>query len=290
MLDKREKRRVMKNKKRRKVVNSLRRSKHLQRIAGVTGKVFEEIVSKCQPEWKLLLKRRQKSGRPHEIGGLREHLLLILIYYRCHLTHFLLAHFFDVQDSTITRSIKRIAPILNKCVGLKPNRKISTDEALILLLDCTEQRIQRPMNQQREYYSGKKKQHTTKTEAIANEKNKILSFNGGYGGKTHDMEVRRCGQELPYELPVLADSGYQGLQKEHDGMVWIPIKHKKGQKLTSQQRRKNRNLAKCRVGIEHIFGRIKRFRILSDRFRGRLKTYNQIFGNIAGIYNLSLEF
>ena len=41
------------------------------------------------------------------VGDLREHLLLLLIYYRTYTTHLFLAQIFKVDEATICRAIKR---------------------------------------------------------------------------------------------------------------------------------------------------------------------------------------
>jgi len=51
----------------------------------------------------------------------------------------------------------------------------------------------------------------------------------------------------------------------------------------------NRGLASKRVFCEHIIGRLKVFRILSDRYRNRRKRFGLRFNLIAAIYNLELQ-
>ncbi|NNG77115.1 IS5/IS1182 family transposase, partial [Acinetobacter sp. ANC 4277] len=42
-------------------------------------------------------------------------------------------------------------------------------------------------------------------------------------------------------------------------------------------------------GIEHVFGRLKTFKILAERYRNRAKRLGLRFNLIAGIYNLELS-
>ncbi|KAB0651024.1 hypothetical protein F7P73_14895 [Acinetobacter bohemicus] len=46
---------------------------------------------------------------------------------------------------------------------------------------------------------------------------------------------------------------------------------------------------KRRIGIEHVFGVLKTFRILSEHYRNRGKRLGLRFNLIAGIYNLELN-
>lgn len=51
----------------------------------------------------------------------------------------------------------------------------------------------------------------------------------------------------------------------------------------------NKEINKRRIGIEHVFGRLKIFKILAERYRNRGKRLGFRFNLIAGIYNLELS-
>ena len=55
------------------------------------------------------------------------------------------------------RSIKRIEKIVIQVVHIEKKREISLEDVESLILDATEQPIQRPKKGQKKYYSGKKK-------------------------------------------------------------------------------------------------------------------------------------
>jgi transposase len=59
--------------------------------------------------------------------------------------------------------------------------------------------------------------------------------------------------------------------------------------LTEKQKQSNRDLAKRRVVIEHIFGKLKIFRILSNRYRNRRKRFGLRFTLIAAVYNIEIK-
>jgi hypothetical protein len=87
----------------------------------------------------------------------------------------------------------------------------------------------------------------------------------------------------------LADSGYRGVQKVHANSLF-PLKHKDDMKrLTAEQVRqqkvKNREISSKRMKIEHIIGRIKRFNIISERYRNRRKRFGLRLNLICGIVN-----
>ena len=86
---------------------------------------------------------KRKSGRPWETGGLEDHLLIMLIYYRCYVTQEFIGFFYRVDKSAICRAIKRIETLAKPLFGVQREPKLSREEAEAVMLDCTEQPIQR---------------------------------------------------------------------------------------------------------------------------------------------------
>ena len=89
-------------------------------------------------------------------------------------------------------------------------------------------------------------------------------------------------------INVLTDSGYQGLQKIHS-KTQMPKKRSKKNPLTQEDKKSNRQLSSDRVLNENVIGNLKRFKIISDRYRNRRKRFSLRFNLIAGIYNLELN-
>jgi hypothetical protein len=85
-------------------------------------------------------------------------------------------------------------------------------------------------------------------------------------------------------LEVLADGGYQGLQKLH-ARSRTPHKKPRQSKLTDAQKQSNRELARRRVVVEHVIRGLKIFRTLAERYRNRRKRFSLRFNLIAGLYN-----
>jgi hypothetical protein len=65
-------------------------------------------------------------------------------------------------------------------------------------------------------------------------------------------------------------------------------KRSKKNPLSKEDRAINRLLSSERVLNEHVFGSLKRFKIIADRYRNRRKRFSLRFNLIAGIYNLGL--
>ena len=84
------------------------------------------------------------------------------------------------------------------------------------------------------------------------------------------------------------DTGYQGITKLHGNSV-LPKKRSKKRPLTPQDKKTNRAISRDRVTNEHVIGHLKRFKILSDRYRNRRKRFGLRCNLIAGICNFELE-
>ena len=124
---------------------------------------------------------------------------------------------------------------------------------------------------------------------IANPKTtEIVATAFTYGSK-HDFQLFKDDQtNIAEHIRVLADAGYQGLAELHENCQ-TPFKKSKYHPLTKKQKQRNRTLARKRIVIEHIFRKLKVFRILSERYRNRRKRFALRFNLIAAIYNLELN-
>ena len=54
------------------------------------------------------------------------------------------------------------------------------------------------------------------------------------------------------------------------------------------QKKENRKISSQRIYVEHVIGKLKIFRILSERYRTRRKRFGLRFKLITAIYNLEL--
>lgn len=108
-------------------------------------------------------------------------------------------------------------------------------------------------------------------------------------GRTHDFRMFKENYAgMAKQIECLADAGYQGLAELHANSH-TPAKKSKHHPLTKQQKAENRALASERIYAEHVIGKLKVFRILSERYRNRRKRFQLRFYLIAAIYNLDLQ-
>lgn len=109
-------------------------------------------------------------------------------------------------------------------------------------------------------------------------------------GKKHDFRLFKESRVLLRKDTALqADSGYQGIHRVHECST-IPRKNTKKNPLTRDDKRFNHELSKKRIEVENVLASLKKFRILSDRYRNRRKRFGLRFNIIAGIHNYELDF
>jgi IS5 family transposase len=110
-------------------------------------------------------------------------------------------------------------------------------------------------------------------------------------GSVHDFRLlKESGHlsEIPKSTVIHADRGYSGLENVFENS-YVPYKKRRNVELTEFQKEVNRHLSSIRIKIEHIIGRLKRFRILSERYRGRRSGLSLYFRIIASIHNLEIQ-
>ena len=139
------------------------------------------------------------------------------------------------------------------------------------------------LKKQKRYYSGKKKRHTLKTQILVDFKSGEIISLAFSNGKKHDFQLFKDSRvHTRAEVTLEADTGYQGLAHLHANSL-LPKKRSKSHPLSKQERKENREISRKRIFVELAIRFIKRFRILSERYRNRRKRFALRFSLIAGI-------
>ncbi|WP_342264851.1 transposase family protein [Spiroplasma endosymbiont of Clivina fossor] len=122
---------------------------------------------------------------------------------------------------------------------------------------------------------------------IEKDSKKIISSDFSYG-KNHDFKILKDSKIkfLP-ETTVLVDLGYQGIQKINHNVL-IPKRKSKKNPLNKEEKQNNERISKMRIVIENVFAILKKFKIISEKYRNRRKRFALRFNLIASIYNLQL--
>jgi hypothetical protein len=134
------------------------------RLFGVKVREFEEILSKVEPLWKSEITDKYKRPGRFCSLDLRGHLMMLLLYYRHYITQEFTGMLFNLHKANVCRGIKKLEPLLANTMSIPKREGLSPEEISDLIIDATENQIERPKYNQEKYYSGKKKRHTVKTE------------------------------------------------------------------------------------------------------------------------------
>ena len=108
-------------------------------------------------------------------------------------------------------------------------------------------------------------------------------------GHTHDFALfKRSRLWMCATSRCLADAGYRGLSRFHANSQ-TPHKKSKHHPLTAERKADNKQLSRERMVVEHALGRLKVFRILSERYRNRRKRFGLRFNLLAALVNHQLQ-
>jgi hypothetical protein len=281
-------------------------SASFSRITGLAFDKFNKLAPRVEKEfWEIDYKDKNKRERKRIVGGgkkfdftVLEMMLIALLYFCTYMTMEFIGFLIGKKKGTVCKIIHRIKFSLLKVLKIKPlerqlrqGREIDSIESLQTLIDATEQEIQRPSKKQKYYYSGKKKKHTIKTQIAVSTKGEILDVSKSVNGKQHDFRLFKESNilKLPSKIKIYGDSGYQGIEEFHANSQ-IPIKASKKHPLSKIEKRQNHKTSKTRIRVENVFNEMKRFRILSGRYRNRRRNYSYFFKIIAGLVNLKNGF
>src|SRR6476620_3044392 len=248
-------------------------------------------------------KKRQRdvgAGRPFKLK-VKERFLMLLIYYRLYITFILSGFLFDLDQSNVCRDLSILEPLVKECIPLpkklyKRTRRARTiDEVeenfpgFKAFIDATEQEIPRPKNKRKRksYYSGKKKKHTIKTQYMVNSEGLILHKTGHKSGRKHDYDIYKHNHPItPVQVENVFDLGYMGVQNDFPTVKSVlPVKKKKNSILSNEERTYNRKHSQLRIIVEHAICRIKKFGIMDDKFRNRLRKYDNASDIVSGLLN-----
>lgn len=269
-----------------------------KRKVGVSRVLFEILVEIIKQS---LIEKHAKGGRNPKLSS-ENMLLMFFTYYRDYPTYLSLSAQFGLDESNAWRWIKWVESVLIKALrgedcdddiefGTLINIScFDAKQGKVRIIDVTECTIQRAkkIEIQREYYSGKKKKHTLKIQIIIEEDtNKIISI-AFEKGSVHDFNVfKESTNKLDKEIPFLGDSGYQGIDKIFKHST-TPKKKSKNNPLTDEDKEFNHLISTNRISVEHVICQVKIFKILSERFRSRIKRFFSPAILICEFYNLCI--
>ena len=291
------------------IKRALKQNRLLRALTGLNSKAFQSLLLTFTQVYEQTLrdKPRQRSvggGRKARLRTFEHKLFYILFYFKCYPTFDVAGILFDIDRSQAHHWAHRLQPILEAALGEKkalPERQINSVQAFIerfpgverVVMDATERPIKRPTDSEKQKlnYSGKKKRHTRKHLAAVNQNKQVLVLSQAREGKLHDKkfhdEEKLIGN-IPAEIPIEVDTGFQGIQHQYEN-IRIPHKKPKGGELSEQQKSDNRKLSQSRVICENAFAGVKRYGVVSQIYRNHKHDFDdKLMLTASGLWNLYL--
>ena len=134
-----------------------------EKIEKLSDAQFQELFGVKRPAFYLLLEvLERKHSEEHKAGGrpgklsVLDRLVIMLQYYKDYATMGRIAYDYDVSKSTVCEAIDWAEKTLIKHGNLPLPKKRKLEKTDEISIDVTEMEIEKPKNNQKEYYSGKK--------------------------------------------------------------------------------------------------------------------------------------
>jgi hypothetical protein len=242
-----------------------------------------------------------KDGRPQEVTPLHK-VLMTMLYLRHNVSHEVVGAMFGFSADAAEDAFAEVLPVLRdlfpkeKWAAEKRHRgadsKWDPEEIDRLIIDSFETPLRRPslQDRQKRVYSGKKRQHTLKTQVVSDGQGEVLDIEAGHRGPKSDLklyEESQLKERLPAPLrdkPLLGDKAYA--DQKHPECT-TPTKKPKGGELTPEQKEQNRAISQQRVHVEHGIRRLKGFRILRDQYRMATGIFPTVASAVLGLIHFS---
>ena len=246
-------------------------------------------------------KRKYSDYKNSPLRMIEDKLFFILHYLKTNNLQTVQGALFGISQPKTNMWIHCLHPVLNQALaelGELPVRQMeemtfADDEESIYFHDGTERPIPRPCDpeKQRFYYSGKKKRHGLKNNALIDMVCKIRFLSDTVEGKKSD---KKLADETKYTLPqgskLCQDTGFQGFTLANV-VILQPKKKPRGQSLTDLEKSVNQWHSSLRVRIEHAIGGVKRYRIVKDKIRNWKSGFRDaVFETCCGLHNFRLNF
>jgi len=256
------------------------------------------------------------GGRKSRLATCHEKLLFILIYFKTYPLQEVLAFHFDMSQGQACQWIHVLSEVLRLALaelGHIPERNPQKVKELLesymgksegssqdkietgnFAIDGTERRRQRPKDQEEQkcFYSGKKKTHTVKNNVIVTLGKRRVEYLGStWEGRKHDKNI--CdeeGHEFPEGSTLYKDTGFQGYEPAGVN-TRQPKKKPRGGELTVVEKKENSLISGMRIVVEHVICGVKRCRIVKDVFRNTKEKFDDLVMEIAcGLHNFRTAY
>lgn len=287
--------------------------KVFEAMTGLRLTEFDELLDDVLPGYaeaevkRLSRRQRQRAigaGHPFELSP-RDQILLTVVWLRVYPIHEVLGFLFGVSDSSVSRYIRSVLPMLEASgraamrlpdPGRKHRRQLDDllkeIPDLAVVIDSFEQRVQRPRSRAEAdtYYSGKKKQHTLKSQVTIDlATGDIVDISESVRGPTADVRLlEQSGvlSRLPPGVAGLGDLAYIGIAALHpQGLGFTPRRKPRGQPRPAEDVAYNIAFSRARIGVEHTIGQMRRYQSVTQTDRNHRRQHAPRVTAVAGLVN-----
>jgi DDE superfamily endonuclease len=223
------------------------------------------------------------NGRPRELT-LREALIVASGYARNNITEEIWAEIFDVDQSTISRYIVFLTPLIDKATAeFRPSAEEAAraTRGAIALVDGTLWPCW-SWSGERELWAGKYKTTGHGSLIIANLSGRITYVSDPVPGNQHDMAKLKksdCEMVLKAAGGVFGDKGFIGTD-----YITTPVRKPQHRDLYMREHDYNNQVSSFRAPVERAVAQLKTWRILFTDYRRPLKTFPSSFRAAMGLY------
>jgi len=103
-----------------------KRPETFRSFTGLEVSEFDSIYAEVEPRYEEFERKRLSGGnRKNDIGAgypfklsLRDRLLMLLVYYRTHITSTIAGFLFDLDQSNVLKDIRMLEPLVRECIPI----------------------------------------------------------------------------------------------------------------------------------------------------------------------------
>lgn len=248
----------------------------MKRTTSITVNQFEQLTE-------LVWQELSDSADELQVVvlDLRTQIQLAVTYLRINVSQAFLGQTFGVSQSTASRVITGITPILARLLkDLVPDPE-EASRGTTLLVDGTLAPCWSWKNAP-ELYSGKHKTTGHNLQILSDLSGSLMYISAPLPGKTHDAEALRQLNLSALLTSIstgnaIGDKGYQGCK------IITPTKKPQGAELRDDLKANNTIINGLRATIERVIANIKTWRILHTDYRRPRSTFENTLNAVRGL-------
>lgn len=258
-----------------------------ERMSGLDEEQLDEL--ECRVAISLERPWDKGEGRPRELS-LREALVVTCGYLRQNIIEDVWADIFDVDQSTISRYITTLTPLVEKVTQEDRPTVEEAAEATrnaIALVDGTLWPCW-SWDGEDDLWAGKYKTTGHGSLIVTNLQGRITFVSEPVTGNRHDMaKLKDSVVEtiLKKAGGVFGDKGFIGTD-----YITTPIRKPPYRGLLEWEREWNRRVSSFRAPVERAVATLKAWRVLFTDYRRPLKTFGSSFRAAIGLYLFKVGF